>query len=371
MDADEPDYGEEKSSPFSFSPDQGLLEQVAEAVRPLTDTGDFRLESISYCDSSEDGGSIRLTSPGLAISFLYNLRVMETVSLFLRVVPLKEPFEAKPLFAARRIPITFRSWELPGDISDRARLAAQNGRTIIPALLRETGFIDELYRLCGEIRANLPALRDAFAPENLDETLRRYAIEHRKPRQVGGASRSPARQRRSACAGTKEKDAEIGGGKIEKIFEALQPIDRLYRHKTVYYDVACDRFDIDALQSDSTGCDMYFRSGADDELRAYFFGYIPEELVHGRTPSGNPTESSFFPAANVFDLLDVDDSIVTEWRTTNLHALCEVVADNATGLFRAFSMENKAKTFAALMAMGGSDSETIRRARDSSRRLVG
>ncbi len=368
-DAEEPDYGEVKPSPFSFSSDQGLLEQVREGVRPLTDDGDFQLESISYCDSYQDGGTIRLTSPHMDINFLHNLRVLTEVPVYFRIRLVKEPFKAKTLFAARHIPITFHSCELSREGSERARAGAHNGENFIAILLEETGFIEELHRLSREIRANLPALYNAFAPENLDETLRLYAIKCRENRQSSGRSRSAAGQRRGELIGAERSEAGTRRGKIERIFEAMRPIDRLYNHKTIYYDVIRDRFDIDALQSDDAGCGIYFRSGADDELYVYFFGNLPKEPVNGRGETGNRVES-FFSAANVFELLDIDDSTVMEWQTKNLHAFCELIADNAAALFRAFSMENKAKTFAALMTMKGNDSETIRKIRDRNRGII-
>lgn len=295
------------------------------------------------------------------ITFLHNLRVLTEVPVYFRIRLVKEPFKAKTLFAARHLPITFHSCELSREGSERAGAGAHNGENFIAILLEETGFIEELHRLSREICANLPALYNAFAPENLDETLRLYAIKCRENRQSSGRSRSAAEQRRGERTGAGRSEAGTRRGKIERIFEALRPIDRLYNHKTLYYDVIRDRFDIDALQSDDAGCNIYFRCSADDELHVYFFGYLPKELVNGRGKTGNGMESFFFSAANVFELLDIDDSTVTEWCTANLHAVSELIADNAAALFRAFSMENKAKTFAALMTMKGNDTETIRR----------
>lgn len=370
VDAEEQDCSGANPSPSTILPDQGLLEQVTEAVRPLTDGDSFQLKSLSYCDSYQDGGTIRLVAPQISIDFIYNLRAMNKISLLFRVRSLNEPLVAEPLFAARHIPITFHHWELPHDSSDHVKIAAYNSEDIIAFLLWETGFIEELNRLCSEIHANLPALCDALIPENLDETLRLYALENRKNTSTKSRSLSVSGQRRSECPGIGGGETGSREGKIERILEALKPIDKLYRHKTIYYDVIHDRFDVDALQSDNAGCDIYLRSGANGGFRLYFVGYLLKESTVWRRGSMNKTEPFFFSAENVFELLDIDYTSIKEWHMKNLQMLCELIDENSTAVFRAFSMENKAKTFTALMAMKGNDNEILRSIRDLARGLA-
>lgn len=362
------DHNELKSSPLSFSPDQGLLEQVKEVVRPLTDGGGFQLKSLIYCDNYQDGNNIKLTSPAMEIDFGHNLRLTKYISVYFKVRPLKESFSAEPLFSARKIPITFHECGPRPDMSDHARMKTYNSTNIIALLLWETGFIEELNRLCNEIRANLPAIQNAFAPENLDETLRLYAIECQKKRPASESSFSSTRWRGDTCAGRERGEFKDNRGKIERIFEALKPINRLYDHKTIYYDIVHDRFAIEALPSNSEGCDIFFHSNEDDELRVYFSGYLPKDIWHRDTR--NKIEFFFFSATNVFELLDIDSASISDGHTKNLPALSEFIADNSTALFRAFSIENKAKTFAALMTMKGNENEMVKSVRNKIRGLA-
>jgi hypothetical protein len=173
-DADEPGYGEGKVSPFSFSADDGLLERVTEAVRPMTDDATFRLTTLSYCDHwREGGGMVILASHDMDIRFWFDLRGMDKVGCSFKIPSFREPFFAEDLFAALKIPVYFHACG-PHPFSENELKARYPGMNILVARLNDTGFPEELYRLGCEIGRYMPEIRSGFAPEHMRETLAAY-----------------------------------------------------------------------------------------------------------------------------------------------------------------------------------------------------
>jgi hypothetical protein len=193
----------------------GLLEQVQEAVRPLTDTGDFSLKTISYCDCYQDGGSVILSSDDFDIRFVYNLRLSGPIGCSFEVPDVKNIFWNE-FFPTMNIPITIQKSRLRTNVSDDRRQAEQPDRHIIELLLDETGFISELHRLCGEILKNLPRIREVLNEENIDETYRLcwLAIQERER-----LKRLPSS---GGKTGTGSRAAEYQRSKRERLWERLK-----------------------------------------------------------------------------------------------------------------------------------------------------
>ena len=56
----------------------------------------------------------------------------------------------------------------------------------IEYLLKRTGFIEEVTRLCIELKQKLPEIYPLFNLDTIDETIRRYTSEFRRHKQYGG-----------------------------------------------------------------------------------------------------------------------------------------------------------------------------------------
>jgi hypothetical protein len=159
---------------------RGLLEQTRIAVMPLTSDGEFQLTTVMWGTYDGEVG-LTLHSEAVDITFQTNLRTSNTIFWFITDHSSGKKFYAKYLLPALDIEITTGTWEYVknleyGFMEDRH----EKYQVEIEYLLKKTGYIKEIYRLCTEIKKNLPRIKKMFNRSNIDETIRLYSIEFRK-----------------------------------------------------------------------------------------------------------------------------------------------------------------------------------------------
>ncbi|NMB79435.1 MAG: hypothetical protein GYA23_10130 [Methanomicrobiales archaeon] len=159
----------------------GLLEQIQPAIQPLTETGDFYLKSISINDF-ESAIIIQLSSPGLEMRYGATA-IHSHVNCVFIIHSLKKFFSIDYLSPALKLNITINKGEFlenypspPSGIIE----TTEKYQARWDAILKGVNFIEELNRQCIGIRDNLPEIRRAFSPENIDETVRVYSAEYKK-----------------------------------------------------------------------------------------------------------------------------------------------------------------------------------------------
>jgi hypothetical protein len=164
------------------STEPGMLERVKEAVRPLTEDGHFRFERFEYMEYHGDA-DVYLSSQNFDIKFHMLLKVHKDVFCFFIVKDGNKFFTADTLFQVFHIDIPLRIKKLDPEIHyESLKVFYRHYQKISEVLLEKTQFIDELSRLCKEIRKVTPELENLFSRENVEETNRIYLEESRKKR---------------------------------------------------------------------------------------------------------------------------------------------------------------------------------------------
>ncbi len=164
----------------------GLLERVQVAVQPLTAEGNYQLEMVEYGTYYRDVEA-KLVSEEMAILFQGKLSQHTGVNCYFTVHSLNKTFDTKYLFQALKIDIPIKKGDFIRDLN-LEQFKEDNHRDYkeIEYLLKRTGFIEEVARLCIELKQKLPEIYPLFNPDTIDETIRRYTNEFRKHKQYGG-----------------------------------------------------------------------------------------------------------------------------------------------------------------------------------------
>jgi hypothetical protein len=165
-----------------YKDDDGLAERIPAAVRPLTEGGDFELEWVGY-DIYYSAFRIRLSSDTLDIDLFRQLTAVTEQkyrfipnNCILYFKPARRRFRSGyllPVIGAD-MPVT-RRWI---SLSRKSREGADPGYMIerIGILLEDSWYMEELFTFCRGLKRNLPRIRAAFAPDQLDETIRLYTL---------------------------------------------------------------------------------------------------------------------------------------------------------------------------------------------------
>lgn len=166
-----------------FKDNDGLAERIPAAVRPLTEGGDFELEWVGY-DIYYSAFRIRLSSDTIDID-LFRQITAETEQKY-RFIPNNCILYFKP--ARRRFRIGYLLPVIGADMPVTRRwisLSRKKSREgadpdlkieMIGILLEDSWYMEELFTFCRGLKRNLPRIRAAFAPDQLDETIRLYTL---------------------------------------------------------------------------------------------------------------------------------------------------------------------------------------------------
>lgn len=147
-------------------------------------------------------------------------------------------------------------------------------------------------------------------------------------------------------------------GKFEYIFDAVEQVRHIYDFESVCLDAETEEFAV-------YGGLTIFGSSIDSG---------PVELyisLSSWNEATRQTVQSHFSALNVFDYLDIYHSHIPEWNVEYLPELLRIISENSAKIKRAFSTENREKTFASLSMMEQRDQADIQKALNDLKRLTG
>lgn len=165
---------------------QGLLERIQVAVQPLTTEGSYRLETVEYGTYYRDV-EVKLVSEGVVILFQGKLSQHTGVNCYFTIHSLNKTFDAEYLFKALNIDIPLKRGSFIRDLNlEQFAGDIDQYDKEIEYLLKRTGFIEEITRLCVEFKQKLPKIDLLFKPDMIDETIRRYVSEFRRHEPYGG-----------------------------------------------------------------------------------------------------------------------------------------------------------------------------------------
>ena len=159
-----------------------LTEKVETAVWPLTEHGDFNLEKITH-DEMHGDIDVLLTSKEFNIQFHVLLKVSGSFRCLFHINTVKKSFSADTLFRACQINIPLEIDYLAPPIDyQKIWKRFKDQKKVNEFLLEDSKFIEEMNRLCNEIKENLPLFDDLFISSNIDKTWDLYIAESRKKR---------------------------------------------------------------------------------------------------------------------------------------------------------------------------------------------
>lgn len=165
---------------------QGLLERIQVAVQPLTTEGSYRLETVEYGTYYRDV-EVKLVSENVAIRFHGKLSQHTGVNSYFTIHSLNKTFDAEYLFRALDIDIPLKKGSFIRDLNlKQFEGDIDQYDKEIEYLLKRTGFIEEITRLCVEFKQKLSEIDLLFKPDTIDETIRRYRSEFRRHEPYGG-----------------------------------------------------------------------------------------------------------------------------------------------------------------------------------------
>jgi hypothetical protein len=169
-----------------FSEGEGLVERVKYAITPLTNKENFSLDSIRY-DISLGSVDIRLQSHDMDLHFSRQQSFLNDHEItynqchcFFRIIPLKRSFDASYLLPVLKVDMPVIREKIRLDLKEKKvpqDLSYKHMNFLF--LVEKTYFIEELNQCCIRLEKNLPRIRTAFNPENIDETIRLYIFEKR------------------------------------------------------------------------------------------------------------------------------------------------------------------------------------------------
>ncbi|MFA4825376.1 MAG: hypothetical protein WC593_09500 [Methanoregula sp.] len=146
----------------------GLLEQIKSAVQPLTETGEFDLDSITV-NEWESWIIIKLASPSFTIFFSKNALHTGIGGWFInnsgKIFSMSE--DTVPILDLQGAGLEGERLEKfplpePGTFDSSTKYQAG-----WDAIMSKTDFFGKLYHLCIGIRDNLPEIRRAITRENI------------------------------------------------------------------------------------------------------------------------------------------------------------------------------------------------------------
>lgn len=157
-----------------------VLEKIISAVRPLTDDNLFFLETVEY-GTYYGHIKIKIISEDMNIIFSEHMRYKPEISCYLEIKSENKSFNLKYLIPALKLKLSLEKDEngdIPEHYSDN--IISQQQFDEIDYLLKNTGFIENLNKLCTDIKSELPVFLPRFDKEEIDETIQLYVAEFRK-----------------------------------------------------------------------------------------------------------------------------------------------------------------------------------------------
>lgn len=165
----------------------GYLEEIQIAVRPLTDSGEFWLERITWNRHYRSSRIVNLCSPDLDIGFSANGEPETSVECFFLVNSVKKVFSFTYL-----LPVldSYERNKHPVDLVTYFRNLVTSG----PRKESRAGFVAisltnrdavEIHRSCIALQKAMPKIQAAFSGKNIDTTIRAY-LSKQKERGWGG-----------------------------------------------------------------------------------------------------------------------------------------------------------------------------------------
>lgn len=345
----------------------GIFEQIPIAVHPLTEDGDFRLDTIEYIKSRYDEYvQIFLRSSEIDIRFVFNPseKGNSNPSCTFGNRACTYDFRSTGCFRARTLFLAF-SIDIPMPYDDFH-------------LPENTGSIQEIFRLSTEIKKNLPKIMDLFRPEKIEDTIARYTLEVGKPHELKireGRRRDLARltEKPIKQVDNQERIQEVQNthpinstlplkGKLGNIKEVIRQF--ISRDMFITFHRSQDSVDI-KLTSLYHKCEskmnIFINQEVNNTAAAYFLIYPSYPFIKERKDLIRDQKVIVFPDRNAFRLLGIPYSYEPKGKgfLSDLAELCQLIRDNLPILCEAFSEKNLEKTYTALIPMEGNNREDI------------
>jgi hypothetical protein len=337
----------------------GVFEQIPQAVRPLTAEGDFRLDIIEYFQVHFDENvQILLHSPEPDIDITFIFRPSDkgngNIACTFNIRKTGKRFRARALFLAFNIDIP-----MPDDDIFEADLP------------ENTGSIQEIFRLSGEIKKNLPEIMDLFRPEKIEDTFGRYTLEAEKRHELmiqEGRRRHLAEKQKSARERIQQEQIILTPpgprkpfrGKLGDIVETIHQFMYPDMHITSHISTGS----VDIMMGGLSNCEgkmnILINQEVNNTVAVYFFILPYYPFIKGRTDLIREQKVIVFPGRNVFGLLGISCSYEPKGFLPDLGEMCRLIRDNLPIICESFSEKNLESTYNALIPMDGNNDEEIR-----------
>ncbi len=156
-----------------------LLEQIQNAVRPLTDKGQFRFGTIRY-DVYSGVFEFWLQSDEIKIKFLIRLifatqyQVYDTREFLICLPMTGNNFLAEHLLLALNIPVILKRESQKWGIRKEQETGNSIVRCQVEILLEDDTLFSAINEFCTTVNLNLPLILTSIRPESLEEIIRKY-----------------------------------------------------------------------------------------------------------------------------------------------------------------------------------------------------
>jgi hypothetical protein len=330
------------------------LEKIKTAIRPLTDDGKFRLETVAYGLYPQDF-IVQLCSDDFMIFFKgANTSQFPFIYCSIYIPSKKIWFYGERLFPAIDIDIPF------GIPDPRYSISSAKTRPVMDIDLLD--FYSDLGRLCREVKKNWIKIQLFFSPEMINETVRLYTHEYSAyEKRVPDLSRGPYPVKEL------EPYQEVSGKTIpefEDIRKAISPLDKLSKRDTITIHIRDGRIDITTYFNSGSHSKILFHNNKDGIIDVY---HIARPWINTHSHYTTDTsrllpqhlEQVVFSLPNLTSMLHIKYTKIPKDLLSDLHDYCLFISEHAEKINSALDYMHLKETYDLLKDCPGNNQDEI------------
>jgi len=148
-------------------------------------------------------------------------------------------------------------------------------------------------------------------------------------------------------------------GKIEKIRDAIHPLEKLFSETDIYYHPPNETIEVFFIQMRGGNWDVLLHSERNATIGMYFTLRPIHPFITGREELMKQNRWIVFSGSNVFKFLGIPYWFESDGPLSDLHAMVEVIVENSDKIRNASSFENIENTYNSLRKMENNNEKEI------------
>lgn len=337
-------------------PEPGMQAKIENAIRPLTGSGEFQLQTVAY-GTLTNNYIIGLRSKEIAIYFdglNWPERPGILCNFYLRSQ--MKSFAVIDLFQAMGIDIILSKRYTLFDTKDIFHREPYPHIEIRPYTAEQdkVDFYTELARLCQAFEKNWEKIQSLFNSDTVDETIQRYKQEYQKHYGTTDVFRLIGERKFYQHLDNKiQTPIRITPNPpLEDIIQALEPLDSVCDHSTITSHMLEGRVDVTTYFKKGTSLRLFFHTNENGETELYFTLIPNLNFLMNREDLRPHNRAGVLSGKNVFSFLGIEYVYHPKGFVEDIREYSQLIRDNSDKIVDALVKKSE-NTYTHLSVLPG------------------